>query len=430
VKTTRGMRILRIISIMRMAKTGGIMENVLGPQYHEIADGFLRLIEAVTVILLAMHFIACMWYALGTAGAEHTWLLENYLEEATLLYRYSTSIHWAITQCTPASMEVHPVNAIERSFAVIVDLAGLIVFSTFISTITTRMTQLRTFGYAVREERKLMRNYFKNNHISLHLGIRIMNFAKSLQHSKKARTNRDDISVMVAMPERLRKELDSEVFSPILCAHALFNHLFMMNSSLIREISASAVNDKVLVAKEELFTRKGIAPCMYFFISGTLEYRLDGRKVSCTTGTCASEAAVWIQDYMHRGVMTALAPCEVVCLDATLFRRLICKCMKSSQPHIRMLASFAVRYAVRFLSFEDGDSDLKWTDVGPDLHSISSLVDSIIQQMAFVNKQASLRQRTFSRFSLVSRSTLSSRQSLQSLRHSVRSFRGSVMSTR
>merc|ERR1719330_229883 len=229
------------------------------------------------------------------------------------------------------------------------------------------MTQLRSFGLAQRAERKAMQTYFMKNKISLPLSARIMNYALSQHQGTKARTNRDTITTLCTMPEALRKELSLEVFKPILSAHPLFKHLFSMNQAAVRQVTHTAISDRVLAPKEELFTRKMKGTQMYFCISGRLHYRSDRRKVACGPGALVSEVALWIEQYLHRGVMSAQVHCEVVCLSAEAFRKLVKQFMKSSQPHIRMIATFTARYAMRFLrgvdENDEEDPALQLTDI-------------------------------------------------------------------
>merc|ERR1711976_256751 len=63
--------------------------------------------------------------------------------ESNVLYLYTTALHWALTQYTPASMEVTPRNWAERIYAIFVLLFGLLVFSSTISRITTSMSRLQ-----------------------------------------------------------------------------------------------------------------------------------------------------------------------------------------------------------------------------------------------------------------------------------------------
>merc|ERR1712061_341712 len=99
--------------------------------------------------MLTNHLIACAWYAIGTIDEDttvDTWVKANELEGTSILYRYTTSLHWSLTQFTPASMEVYPENGKERLFTVSVITIAMVTFSSFVSAITNAMTQLRNLN--------------------------------------------------------------------------------------------------------------------------------------------------------------------------------------------------------------------------------------------------------------------------------------------
>ena len=63
--------------------------------------------------------------------------------DAPEIFQYSTSLHWAMTQMTPGSMPVQPLNSLERFFNFACLVFGMIVFSSIVSSLSARMTHLR-----------------------------------------------------------------------------------------------------------------------------------------------------------------------------------------------------------------------------------------------------------------------------------------------
>eukprot|EP00438_Fugacium_kawagutii_P026712 Skav219970 [mRNA] locus=scaffold2879:389420:443892:+ [translate_table: standard] len=70
--------------------------------------------------------------------------------QQSIEYRYATALHWSLTQFTPATVDVHPQNLVERTFAILVLIFGLVLFSSFVSSITASMTQLRNMQDSLR----------------------------------------------------------------------------------------------------------------------------------------------------------------------------------------------------------------------------------------------------------------------------------------
>ena len=73
------------------------------------------------MILAINHIIACCWYGIGSLSFDgRSWLLRSELLDAdgasgSFPEAYAASIHWALTQFTPATNNIAPDNAVERS---------------------------------------------------------------------------------------------------------------------------------------------------------------------------------------------------------------------------------------------------------------------------------------------------------------------------
>merc|ERR1712048_619307 len=105
----------------------------------------LGILKTLMFILVINHYIACFWFGLGKREwFQSSWpnkFLVNY--PRSFPYAYTTSLHWSITQFTPASMEVTPQNEGERVYATVVIVGALVAFSSFVSSITAAMTHIR-----------------------------------------------------------------------------------------------------------------------------------------------------------------------------------------------------------------------------------------------------------------------------------------------
>merc|ERR1719217_1505271 len=98
--------------------------------------------------------IACTWWTVGKNHPEGqmSWTEFHGFENEDLDYKYLSSLHWTLTQFTPAGMEVYPHNSTERGFSVVVLLFALLFFSSFLSSITAAMTRLRSLNQATNQQ--------------------------------------------------------------------------------------------------------------------------------------------------------------------------------------------------------------------------------------------------------------------------------------
>merc|ERR1712139_444488 len=116
-----------------------------------------------------------MGYSIGASCPEDqtSWIEFHGFENEKLGYKYLSALHWTLTQFTPAGMEVYPHNPTERAFAVVVLLFALVFFSSFLSSITSAMTQLRQLNYATDQQFSLLRRFLKERQVSRELSTRI-----------------------------------------------------------------------------------------------------------------------------------------------------------------------------------------------------------------------------------------------------------------
>merc|ERR1719353_2131141 len=115
-----------------------------------------------------------------------TWLIfhELHTESTSTWYKYLTSMHWSLTQFTPAAMEVMPNNIYERAVSVLCLLFALVVFGSFLSQLTACVTKLRALSSDQERNFSLLRRYLKACQLPDELQIRIRKF---LEH--KVNTN-------------------------------------------------------------------------------------------------------------------------------------------------------------------------------------------------------------------------------------------------
>merc|ERR1719276_124906 len=89
--------------------------------------------------------MACVWFLIGTAvNGPTTWVRHYKLQDQGCGVQYIYSLHWSLTQFTPASMRVGPQNSLERTFNVVLIICAMVYFSTFVGGITADMTRLRS----------------------------------------------------------------------------------------------------------------------------------------------------------------------------------------------------------------------------------------------------------------------------------------------
>jgi len=306
----RSLRLVRFMRLLRVLKLYNFFGKLMESIHSEQILTTMHVMRLVVMILTLNHFVACGWYGIGLAFQPESWV-EKFSSDDRFGYRYATSLHWSLTQFTPATMEVMPTNLGERIYSVCILVMAMVVFSSFISSITEATTHLRRMKGKQAAQYSELRQYFHENKVSMHLAVRIWRY---LDHGVKiARRQRKlwrDVDMFRQLPEMLQMDLQAEVYLPILSRHPFFYQYHERNLAAMRAICHKAVVEIALVADQVLFVCGQAAERMYFLIDGNLEYV----KESCERGKINTQAVIgsqWISEaalfvrWFHPGNMSA-----------------------------------------------------------------------------------------------------------------------------
>lgn len=335
VKLIRALRVLKLVSVL-MNLEAATDSNTVRLSFH--------LLKVSTLLLLAVHFLCCGWYAVGK---EDGWV--GRLQNSEFWSHYLASARWTLAQINGRTDQQHNRTTVEQLYVCVCSMFAILIMSLFVSSITAGIMQLRGI---MDEQTKSMRAL--NAFISKHkVSWNVAYFAK--QHIKNTQMRTSDRSVsnvLSLLPQQLQTELLFEARSPILVKHAFFRCLAAQNHC-IRSLCAKTLTSTSATATEVVFERGDTGEHMLFVESGDLKYsacedlkhqmklwagseihqkklgrmltisdsstlhgKLDGQKVA--SGMWLSEAALWL-DWRHRGELIATRICHLMELHASAF---------------------------------------------------------------------------------------------------------------
>lgn len=325
-KFARGARVIRMLRIIKVQVLFEQLNDFIRNETSLMAFQITRL---VIFILAINHFVACGWWAVGTAPEDVSshWTDSAMRHDDGVAYAYLTCLHWALTQFTPASMEVVPTNVWERLYTILVLMMGLGAFSSFVASISTLMTQLRTLRSQQQKEDMQIRRYLLEHGISLELGNRILYFFRENRRAvRRKRLVERDVKALDVLPDSLKIQLHWEVYQPAILPHPLFYSLDTHDHSGIVEVCHRSMSERIMGQGQELFHYGQEAEHMYFVARGQMDY-LPGKTLADTTGgeihdvdegTWVSEMVLWMK-WIHHGSIRARCNCDLVELNANKF---------------------------------------------------------------------------------------------------------------
>jgi len=386
-KSLRIARVLRMFRLLRILKVLSVIEELSDFVHSELLQTCFSIVKLVIGITIVNHFIACGWYAIGSLdlssfGIYRTWVQEFTERPArkqdgqvpvtpSTGYLYATSLHWSLTQFTPASMSVVACNLVERVYSVLVILLALVMFSSFVSSITSAMTHLRAIKASQTRQQELVRSFIVENQLSLELGNRVHAFIRQHHRMVKMRVHEDHISAFKFMPEGLRIQMHCEMFCNVLLCHPLFRRIHGFDEGGLVQICHCTLSEKSLLGGEELFSLGQRASKMYFVRSGMLDYyhgASEGTSKHVSKNSRVCEMVLW-GFWEHVGRLLATTVCDVVSLDSLAFRTITTK-----RTHLLQRCCY---YAQQYVQYFEKAQD-EWSDLGDaweDIDVVQSMVE-------------------------------------------------------
>jgi len=268
--------------------------------------------------------------------------LEDDYVEPSVLYLYTTALHWALTQFTPASMEVTPRNWAERIYAILVVLFGLLVFSSTVSRITTSMSRLQELAAKDIHKVEQLHKYMTQQRTTLELNGCILSYLKYHRKQQQQRLHLVDVDYLNILPESLRGELCVEVFAPALMTHPLFEAVACVDEPHVALLCKSALSEKFINRDHHLFLHGDSASHMWYVTQGTLKYdpgnNRKGRHLK--RSTFISEISLWV-DWTFECSVSAKSSSELLAVESTSFHEIMrnCRCHNELKSYAQKFVS-------------------------------------------------------------------------------------------
>jgi len=325
-KLMRVARILRTLRLLRLAKMKALVAAIHDRLDSEFLTIGLNVLKLMAMIVAINHLIACLWFKLGSVKHDNfdSWVYKYKFEAQPLEYQYLSSLHWSLTQFTPASMNVQPVNTSERLFAVLVLLFAMIVFSSFVSSITAAMNQLRNLTAKNGSHLWLMRKYLREQNVSPDLYHRLIRYARITSERHEAKVQKKDVLFLSLLSIPLHNELAAELYQSVLTINPLLQRLSKKCNAMLQRLCSTAVKQVSLSTGDILFDVGAEAEGMYLLNQGSMKYKslsngTMGAWNPFKSGEWCCEAALWVP-WVHCGKLRAFRDSELVMLDSGKFR--------------------------------------------------------------------------------------------------------------
>ncbi|CAE7555002.1 eag [Symbiodinium sp. CCMP2592] len=291
IRSFRFLRTLRLLRLLKLQKLLAMVYDLIDSEFTFIMFTCIRLIFFIVVL---NHCIACVWYWVGKSSLEggyDSWMNIGGVPiiEASFPYRYTTSMHWSLTQFTPASMEISARNTGERVFSIMILFFALIVFSSVIGQVTSSMMSLQNMQ-ALRDEFTGQQQKAvlappalperSQGEVPKKSRSRIIRFLEQRVPKESQKVQQRDIKILSLLSEPLKDLLAWELHRRLLGRHRLFYILHGAIEAMMMRVCSVAVSESTLAEQDELFRAGESASHMTFVLSGHFHYQPGARDVS------------------------------------------------------------------------------------------------------------------------------------------------------
>jgi len=343
-KAWRVVRIMKAARMMRLARAAKLfvfLTTVLETTVSKSAAVTVTIFRLLLEVAIAVHFIACAWFAVGvSAGEGKGWVAAFDINDKG--YMYLLSFHWAIAQFTPAPNNIHATNFPERLFATVVLFVGLVIFSSLIGRVTALVTQRQKEAMEQMLDIDRLRTLCATRTVALPI------FNRLLHNVKRAKRPPswvlvEDVGCLSKVPRALLNELRFDIYGRALAIHPLFRmpHEFMR--TLVKWLSEHVVKEVRVPTEEVLFRAGELAHEMQLLVHGQCEYKVEGHiDASLTEGTCLCEGALWTT-WERCGQVSAVTPCSVVAIPYKPFCHVVERRMSTTNVLRRYAQHFVER---------------------------------------------------------------------------------------
>jgi hypothetical protein len=270
-------------------------------------------------------------------------------------------LHWALAQITPGPNNIQPQNVVERIYAVFILLFGMIIFSSFVASVTqARMQMSRMMGKFERDF-WMLRKYCRQHKITPQLRRRMKRYVDYVLVPAQHRLTIPDIALIPKLSAHLRLQLNNEMNSQSLGIHPFFRHLMDGNQAVMDRVCSECVQIISYARGDVAFVAGSEARHMFLVVDGYLDYipirtelveeRVDKRQ-------WVSEASFWTQ-WTHQGQLQASIESKAMVVDGAKLRDV---CLKNV-----LVMAFVKRYGIEFcmrmnkVLLENGmPTDIQW----------------------------------------------------------------------
>ncbi|CAJ1386437.1 unnamed protein product [Effrenium voratum] len=276
------------------------------------------------------------------------------MEEASFGEVYVASVHWALTQFTPATNNIAPGNGLERFFSIWIILLAMGVFSSFIGSISATVSSLRSARLDNMQKQSKMLQFFIERNLSVDLYGKVQEALRK-EGAFRVRLKETEVSLIEGIPERFKIQLHEEMFAPMLEGLGIWPVWEEDEGRLLfRLLSHRAMAEQGCTPGQDAFIPGQACQQVLMLQEGCMNYAAKDYSCECSALSAANLClpVLWAE-WFYRGRLTAVdSLCYFVTLGSEEFGKIILEVGGGIFKHLQILGFLLVGHIEHMV--EDG----------------------------------------------------------------------------
>ncbi|KAM3127175.1 hypothetical protein pb186bvf_020730 [Paramecium bursaria] len=190
----------------------------------------INLIELIITVSILAHFMACIWYYIGTLSLSYyseSWIIKLNLQNQQIFIQYCYSFYWAATtMATVGYGDITAQNPFEIICSTILIFFSSGIFAFSINSIGMILNNINQNGQIQKRNLLLINQYMTQNQVSSDLQIKIRNYLQFYYQSSQQSHQKDVDIIIDQLSQNLKLELISDVRCKIIQENQFLSKYF------------------------------------------------------------------------------------------------------------------------------------------------------------------------------------------------------------